>query len=138
MEEIILSIKPRFSSEIYSGKKILELRKRIGCKFKEKSKIYIYSSSPVRKISGYAYIRKIQTLPVQKIKLEHLKEACIEEDAFDKYYQGYESGVLIWLHRVVKYEVGISLAVLKERGFTAPQSFCYVSENIQLLLEEAL
>lgn len=138
MEEIILSIKPHFSSEIYSGNKSVELRKRVGSKFISNAKVYIYSSSPERKISGHAYIREIQTLSIRLIKLQYLNDACISESAFDKYYQGHEYGVLIWLHGVVKYESGISFVKLKERGFTAPQSFCYVQESIRPLLEEVV
>lgn len=135
MEEIILSIKPRFSNEIYSGNKSVELRKRLGSKFRSNAKIYIYSSSPERKISGHAYIREIQTLPVGQIKLQYLKDACITGPAFDKYYQGHATGILIWLHGIVKYQSGVSLERLKEKGFTAPQSFCYVSDSIRPLLE---
>lgn len=136
MEEIILSIKPCFSTEIYRGNKPVELRKRIGKAFTPGAKLYIYSSSPQKSISGHAFIREIETLPVSQIKEKHLAAACISAQDFDNYYLGHNSGVLIWLRDVVKYTKELPFSRLKEKDFTAPQSFCYVSSTIRPMLEE--
>ena len=48
--DVILSIKPRYVKEIEKGNKKYEFRKSI---FKKKVKwVYIYSTSPVKKITG--------------------------------------------------------------------------------------
>lgn len=138
IDEIILSIKPKFANEIYNGNKSVELRKKIGSKFRPNVKVYIYSSSPESKISGYAYIQEIQTLSVQQIKNLHLDNACISQSDFDSYYEGHDSGVLLWLYGVIKYETGVSLAQLKEKGLTAPQSFCYVPNTLRSWLEDTV
>lgn len=137
-KDIIISIKPCFSAEIYIGRKSVELRKRVGKSFANNGKVYIYSSSPNQNISGYAYIKEVQTLPVPEIRRKYLIEACISPIAFDDYYSGHQTGVLIWLKGVVKYQNPITLAQLKSQGFTAPQSFCYVPNTLKELLESTL
>lgn len=137
-KDIIISIKPCFSDEIYRGKKSVELRKRVGKSFTNNGKVYIYSSSPNQNISGYAYIKEVQTLPVSEIRKKYLTEACISPIAFDDYYSGHQTGVLIWLAGVVQYQNPITLAQLKSKGFTAPQSFCYVPNTLKELLESTL
>lgn len=136
MIDIILSIKPCFTNEIYQGNKPVELRKRIGNEFKAGAKLYIYSSSPQKAISGHALIHKIETLPISQIKEQYLEVACISAHAFDDYYRGHESGILIWLRDIVRYTTALPLAQLKKKGFTAPQSFCYVSSAIRPLLKD--
>lgn len=138
MRDIILSIKPYFSSEIYNGRKSVELRKRVGSSFINDSKIYIYSTTPNQKISGYAFIKEVQILPVLEIKKNYLTEACISPIAFDYYYSDHQTGVVIGLKGVVKYQNPITLAQLKSKGFTAPQSFCYVPNTLKELLESTL
>ncbi|SFM58763.1 hypothetical protein [Nitrosomonas communis] len=138
IQDIIISIKPCFSNEIYSGKKSVELRKHVGRSFINNSKMYIYSSSPNQEISGHAFIKSVQILPVLEIRRKYLTEACISPDTFDRYYSGHQKGVLIWLKGVVKYQNPITLAQLKSNGFTAPQSFCYVTGEVKELLESTL
>lgn len=136
MGNIILSIKPCFSDRIYDGSKTVELRKKIGDKFRLGEKIYIYSSSPVKKISGHVFIMNIQTLNVQEIKEKYLTHACISEADFDHYYHEHKSGILLWLHAPKQYDKGIPLNLLRKFNFHAPQSFCYVPDNIRHLLRE--
>jgi len=137
MKHIILSIKPSFSNEIYNGQKKVELRKKIGHLFTINNRIYIYSSSPEKKISGHALIKKISEMPISDIKSQVISLACISENAFDDYYKGYSTGFVIWLKDIVKYEEPLPLEKLKNEGFTAPQSFCYVSDRICRLLRDS-
>lgn len=137
MGNIILSIKPCFSDLIYDGSKTVELRKKVSNKFKPDEKIYIYSSSPVKKISGHTFIKEIQILPVSEIKKIHIESACISEVDFDYYYRNHEFGIILWLYNTKQYNIGIPLRILKNFGFHAPQSFCYVPEKIRHLLEDA-
>jgi predicted transcriptional regulator len=134
MNNAILSIKPRFTREIYLGNKKVELRKRIGRRFTVGCLIYIYSSSPVKRITGYAKIRKIETLPVSNIRQHYLTLACIDAISFDSYFLGHEKGILIWLTDVIEFNNGPSLAKLRKMGFTPPQSFSYATNQIESLL----
>ena len=135
MNEIILSIMPCYASEIYRGHKTIELRKSVGRHFIEGNLMYIYSSSPVKKITGYAYIKRIKKMAVDEIRRDLICLASITKEAFDKYYHGYDDGVVIWLEKIVEYRNGPSLSELREVGFSAPQSFCYLTAETKALLE---
>jgi type I restriction enzyme S subunit len=51
--KVLLSIKPQYVDEIVKGNKKYEFRKKIFKKKDEVQEIYIYSTSPVKKIIGY-------------------------------------------------------------------------------------
>ena len=135
MKDIILSIKPCFTREIYKGFKKVELRKKVGHHFEVGSLIYIYSSSPVKKITGYAYIQKLEKLTVENIRNQYLTLACISSESFDEYYCGSIKGFVIWLEGVVEYRNGPALEERKQVGFSAPQSFCYVTDDVKAICE---
>lgn len=138
MIDIILSIKPRFSNEIHTGRKIVELRKSIGRHFHNSSNIFIYSSSPIKAITGRAIIDKIEVLSVEEIKSKHLLDICISEQELDAYLDKKNHGILIWIKKVVTFEKPITLETLKEYNFTAPQSYCYTPNSIKKILESAI
>jgi predicted transcriptional regulator len=135
LKDIILSIKPCFSSEIYSGNKPIELRKAIGKEFTEGSRIFIYSSSPVKAIDGCASIEKIEYLSVKIIREKLLPLAKISIESFDDYYKSHDNGYVIWLSKVVKFNEAINLNELRKYGFSAPQSFSYAKANLKPILE---
>ena len=57
LTSVILSIKPEYAKAIMSGKKRVEFRRKI---FKRPvNKVYVYSSSPVKKIIGFFIIDSI-------------------------------------------------------------------------------
>lgn len=125
MNEIILSIKPKYSDAIYSKHKTVELRRKIGVQFTKDRTIYIYTSSPVKKISGEVKIFRIEKLSVDAIKELYLVEACISPADFDSYFLGCSHGYLIFLCEVMEYENKIPLKKLSLVNFKPPQSFCY-------------
>ncbi|MGZ8556386.1 MAG: hypothetical protein ACXWVX_08415 [Sulfuricurvum sp.] len=135
MNEIILSIKPIFSDAIYSKRKTVELRRKIGVQFKNGQLIYIYTSSPVKHITGEAKILKIDMLPTNVIKEQYLTDACITSDKFDSYFLGCSHGFLIFLYEVVEYRKKIPLNKLALANFKPPQSFRYADKSLIDLIE---
>ncbi|KDC51623.1 hypothetical protein [Pseudoalteromonas fuliginea] len=127
---IILSIKPVFVQEIYNKNKLVELRKKIGKKFISGNKIIIYSTSPVKAITGQALIAKIERVSVDNIIGQHLENACIDEKACRAYFNGSDFGFLIWLEDVFEFENALPLLELKSINFFAPQSFAYASDTL--------
>lgn len=132
---IILSIKPCFSDQIYLQNKPLELRKKIGKYFEMDRKIYIYTSSPIKAITGTAEIDSVERLPVAYIKENYLELACIKEHDFNQYYSTHNEGAVIWLKNVIQFKKPICLAELRCYGFTPPQSFSYLKGELRTFLE---
>lgn len=135
MENVIISIKPEFCKAIYAGNKLVELRKSIGGDFVQGARLYIYTSSPEKAITGEAMIERVQRLAVADIKDQYLASACISEKNFDQYYLGKEYGHVISLASVRKYRVAASLDELRKIGFYAPQSYSYPSQEILRYIE---
>lgn len=136
MKAIIISIKPKYTQKIYDGNKIIELRKSVGLSFIQNNKMYIYSSSPKKAITGHAYIDKIEQVSKDEIKQYYLDKIAISNDELENYLTDGKKGIMIWLKNIVEYQKPITLAKLKETGFTVPQSYCYVSDAIKLLLNQ--
>lgn len=117
----LLSIKPTYAEAILSGTKKWEFRRR---KFVETpDKIYIYCTSPVRKVVGFFEPGEIISGSSEKIWRRCGKESAISRREFYKYSS---SGVIhaIKISRVEKLEIPIELDLFgKSRP---PQSFYYV------------
>ena len=132
LTNVILSIKPEYAQAIMSGKKKVEFRKKI---FKRNvDKVFVYSSSPEKKIIGFFTIKEIvEDSP--KTLWEQFKEVgSINKDDFFSYYNGTDLGYSILIKTVQKFKAGIDPADFFE-NFCAPQSYIYLEENSDLVKE---
>lgn len=133
LTSVILSIKPIYAQAIMSGTKKVEFRKKI---FKRPvDKIFVYSSSPEKKIIGFFTINEIVENSPEKLWNEFNEVGGIEKHDFFNYYQGSETGFSIKISEVEKFENGIDPADFFE-NFCAPQSFIYLEEKTALNMEE--
>lgn len=126
-KNIILSIKPVFVDKILSGEKKYEFRRRLGKV--QINNIYIYATSPVKKIVGEAEV--IDKLIMDKEKLWEKTHTCagITKEFYDKYFEGIEYACAYELGKVKKFNEGITLNSIGIN--TAPQSYIYVDENLE-------
>ncbi len=132
---ILLSIKPRFVEQIFSKKKTYEFRKQLwkNCRNLELSdiKIYIYSTSPVKKIVGY-----FKSLWIYETDPHTLWEKCrigagIDWFEFREYFKDYEKGFAIWIKNLNKFVEPISpFCIFSE--FHAPMNFIYIRNKTVL------
>lgn len=127
---IVISIKPEFTSLILNGKKTIEMRTKIGRKFTTDANLIIYSSTPKKAIVAIAKIKEIQHVMKQDILPSHLNKVCISAQFFEKYMSSRHSCYLIELTDVQSLKTPIPLSELKGINFTAPQSFCYASNDL--------
>lgn len=134
MREIIVSIKPKYSALIFSGAKTVELRKKVGVLFEPGKRIYIYSSSPVKMLSGEATIDNILVDTPSALSSIALDKGCVSGEYFDDYFMNCAQAVAIRLRDVVEYENKVPLAGLRLAGITPPQSYCYIEKDIILEL----
>lgn len=133
LTSVILSIKPIYAQAIMSGTKKVEFRKKA---FKRPvDKIFVYSSSPEKKIIGFFTIKEIVKNSPKNLWKEFKEVGGIDKKSFFEYYQNSESGFSIKIDEAKKFENGIEPNDFFE-NFNAPQSFIYLEEETAQNMEE--
>jgi len=133
--DVVLSIKPKYSEPILEGVKTVELRRRFPTKVPAGTLAYIYSTSPMRAMTGIAEINGVSKVSLDEMWKNYSDVACITKDDFDSYFSGLDAGFVISLKNARPLRRAIGLAELRDRfQFEAPQSFIYAKP----LLREAL
>lgn len=126
---VLLSIKPKYVEEIKKGNKKFEFRKSLFSKknIDKIEKIFIYSSSPVKKIVA-RFILSVILEDHPKILWERCKEfSGIDKIEYFKYYGKKEKGLAIKISELKFFKKPIDpKSVFPD--FVAPQSFCYIDD----------
>ena len=124
---VLLSVKPKYADEIISGKKKYEFRKSV-FKRDDIEKVYIYSSSPVKKIIAIVNIGYILSDSPQKLWELCKEDAGISEVDFFKYFKNSDVGYAIKIINVQEFSPPIDPYDIIE-NFRPPQSFYYLPMN---------
>ena len=121
IKSAILSIKPEYAEKIYSGEKLYEYRKRPP---RDIETIYLYESSPIKKVTGQADIEKIIEDIPEKLWKETKEKGGISKENYDTYFKKSAKAYAIVLKNIKKYETPKKLEDfgIKE----APQSWQYL------------
>ena len=123
MANVILSIKPKYADAIFSGKKKVEFRKKL---FQKKiNKIYVYSSSPVKKIIGYFTVSEIIKNTPENLWDCFSKSGCISEKDFFKYFENKSFGFSICIKETFEFSNNIDPYKFFKK-FYPPQSYMYI------------
>ena len=109
---------------ILEGTKKIEFRKQI---FRDRSRdtIFIYSSSPTKKIVGYFRLGEIVEGHPDYLWEQFWNVSGIEEETFFEYFAGRENGYAIRIDELEQFGKPIDPHEIFDR-FVPPQSFCYV------------
>ena len=137
--DVVLSIRPKYSSRILAGKKTVELRRRFPASAPRGTIAYafIYSSSPERAMVGVAEIKVVRKLAVAEIWERYSSVAFIDKPDFDAYFFGIDEGFVLEFGTVRPFESPLSLAELRARiGFEPPQSFVYAKQDLLRALKD--
>lgn len=122
---VLLSIKPKYADSTISGQKKYEFRKVV---FKKNhiNFVYIYSSSPVKRIVGAFRIGDIiEDRP--SVLWERLSEfSGLSEQEFFKYFENSDKGFAIEIRNLERFDNPVDPTELFP-DFRPPQSFCYVN-----------
>lgn len=126
LTSVILSIKPIYAHAIMAGTKKVEFRKKI---FKKPvDKVFVYSSSPEKKIIGYFTIGEVIEDTPEKLWEKFNKVGGINKKDFFEYYKNYETGFSIGINDYEKFDKGVDPADFFDK-FCAPQSYIYLEEK---------
>ena len=121
-ESIVLPIKSEYVEKILSGQKIYEYR-RFLCK-KNIDKIYIYETSPVKKIVAECDVLEKWSMKKEKIWNLTQEFSGISKKAFDKYYLEEKKASLYKIGNVKRYDKPFDLLDFGIGYY--PQSYIYV------------
>lgn len=127
--KILLSIKPEFVEEIFSGRKKFEYRKAIFAN-KEVTSVLVYSTMPVGKIVGEFTIEDVLVDEPQSIWRKTKRFSGITKHFFDEYFTGRSRAYAIKVGTLLLYDEPIN-PYEKWDSFVPPQSFRYVDEYIE-------
>lgn len=122
MQKILLPIKDKYSQDILSEKKKFELRRNIPKQVVEK--IVIYSTSPVKKVVGEAWVKTIHELPLSKLWDLTKESNSVSEEEFYSYYKGKKKGFAYEISKVRKFKNKKSLSEYNINY--VPQGFVYL------------
>lgn len=125
----VISIKPTYMNKILSGDKIFEFRRTAPSKLP--ISLLLYSTSPVKKIVGVAYVTSII-----KDKPDNLWNRCadrggIDEADFKTYFKNQDIGCALVIDSVEEFAEPLDPSDLVP-DFFAPQSFRYLNEAFSL------
>jgi predicted transcriptional regulator len=122
--DVLLSIKPKYVKSIIEGDKRYEFRKTI-FKNRKINRIYIYSSSPVKKIVGTFEIGGILEGHPNDL-WDTVKEfAGIDDRDFFAYFEGKSRAFAIEIQNLQEFTDPINPYETMP-GFVPPQSYCYM------------
>jgi predicted transcriptional regulator len=127
-DEILISLKPKHAAHIFKGEKTVELRKRRP-NIEPGTRIWIYATSPISAIKGYADLVQIQTASPALIWKTLGNQTGISKDEFDIYFATRELAHALVLTDVMEMKQALSLKRIRElmNDFQPPQFFCHLN-----------
>jgi predicted transcriptional regulator len=127
-DEILISLKPRHAENIFQGEKTVELRKRRP-NIAPGTRVWIYATSPIAAIKGYANLVEIQSGPPPLIWKTLGSRTGISKDEFDIYFEANATAHALVLADVMEMKQALPLKRIRELvdDFHPPQFFCHLN-----------
>lgn len=128
--DVVLSIKPKYVESIVKGQKRYEFRRAI---FTDPNveRVYMYATSPLKRIIGYFVIREITKGSPEDLWTQVRAHAGIDEREFFAYFSGGDVGYAIGIGDVHSFEEPLDPQRFIP-GFRPPQNFMYAPEHLFL------
>lgn len=126
--DLVLSLKPRWSEEIFSGLKTIEVRRRFPEAANMNLRALIYTTAPKKALTGEVRIISARRVTLSEIKSRWSRQTRIPNELVDEYLGDLGAGVLLFLSEPIRYHAETPLSELRKSfGFTPPQSYAYAS-----------
>ena len=126
-QPLLLSLRPCYADLIFEGLKKAELRRRIASCIEGRD-VFIYVSSPIRKLRGGFRVGHVWQGSPEEVWNEVSELTGGTKRNFDTYYAGCEIAYALQITDVWEYENPVDLNKLRNRfsNFSVPQSWRYV------------
>lgn len=129
-EYVLMSIKPRYAEKIMEREKRVEFRR--ACFGEDIKRVYIYSSSPKKKIVGYFEVDQIIKASPAELWQRFHEMGGIDFNNYGKYFKQKDYGYAILIKNAVRLRKEISLSDLMNHDCRAPQNYCNL-DNVDAL-----
>ena len=125
-QALLLSIRPRFVTAIFSGIKTVELR-RVKPRVQAGDLVIIYGSGSLKGIVGAFEVAGVTSASPGSIWRRYGSRTGLNKLEFSKYFEGSGVGHAIRIKKYWELPRPISLSALRRRhmGFRPPQSYHY-------------
>ena len=131
MNDVLMSIKPKYVEMLLSGQKTVEIRRR-STRLAPGTRIWIYATSPWSEIVATATVVAIRWGSPDEIWQHHGANVGIGRSEFDAYISGRDAVSAIALENVRELETPLHLR--NDRcGFHPPQSYVNLRRGAPLL-----
>ena len=130
MRPLLLSLKPIYADLVFSGLKTAELRRHM-TKHAEGSDVFIYVSSPERRLRGGFKVDKVWEGTPKMIWREVKDLAQVDRATFASYYEGRSKAFAMNIAYAWEHKHPLSLADLRRKfpSFVVPQSWRYLTSD---------
>jgi type I restriction enzyme S subunit len=122
-QDLLMSITPVVGRRIMSSSKKYEYRRSIFRK--PVNRVYLYLSSPERKITGYWFYRGYLEGTVREIWEATKDQSAAAKSAYLDYFQNTNKAFAIPVERFIPFDTPVDPWL--EAGFLPPQSFRYIA-----------
>lgn len=119
---------PRFAEAILDGRKTVELRRRPPRR--AVSTALIYSTSPVKAVTGSARVCGVVEAPTRELWDRYGPYTDLNEIEYLAYFSGATRGGAVLLSEPERLDpIELSVIRARHRGWNPPQSFGYLAED---------
>jgi predicted transcriptional regulator len=134
MENILISLEPRYAEKILDGSKRVELRRR-KMHVSPGATIWMYAKLPVGSVVGNAKIEQAASGSPNALWKSFGGMSGVSRAEFFSYFDGVKQGVALVLTDVVRLKKELPLQDLRRRGggFHPPQFFSRLQANHPIL-----
>ena len=131
----LFSIKQPFADKIFRKEKKVEFRRQ-NVKIETNELCLVYTSAPIKKLSGYFIVKEKLRMPLQKLWEKTKNYAGISKKEFLHYFDGCKEGTAIVIQAIRNFSKGLSLNDLRKliKNFNPPQSYRNLSALESTLL----
>lgn len=128
----LFSIKPQYSNKIFNKEKLVEFRRQ-NVNVKNNEICLIYTTAPVKQITGYFIVKEKLRLPLNQLWQQTKKIGGITQKVFFDYFKGCEFGTAIIFKLVRNFRKSIKIFEIFPE-FNAPQSYYTLDNDLYNLL----
>lgn len=127
---LLVSVHPRFAEAILSGRKRVELRRRMPSIGRSET-VLLYATVPCGALVGSFQVDEVLREPLPELwqRVKGIAEVTREEYA--DYFRGLTEGVGIFVASARRLEYPVPLSELRRvwKGFHPPQGFRYITNH---------